>query len=158
KCLMIRLLLACLVASIALAALGESDINLGGKITTFTNLQGRVYRNVRLERGTLDGVIYSLTNAVGGGLVKYQDLSVEFLTHLNIPSNRVQIAEQRDKLRAEQKARYYAEIRALELQEEQQEALDASNALAQARANAKAAAQNPTPRTTPTTTVRVRRR
>ncbi|MGA2245906.1 MAG: hypothetical protein ABSH48_12975 [Verrucomicrobiota bacterium] len=153
-----RLLIALLVSLIPLGALGDSDIDLGGKITTFTNLQGRVYENVRLDHGTLDGVIYSLTNAVGGGMVKYKDLSVDFLTDLNIPTNRIQIAEQRDKVRAEKKARYDAAVRALALQQQQQEAIDASNALAQAKANAKAAAQNPTPQPSTQTQTRVKRR
>jgi hypothetical protein len=131
--------LASLVWLLSLPALADKDIDLGGKITTFTNLQGRVYENVRLEHGTLDGVIYSVTNGVGGGMVKYKDLSPDFLADLNIPTNRIQIAEQRDKVRAEQKARYDAAVRALALKQQQQEILDDSNALAQAKANAKTA-------------------
>jgi hypothetical protein len=116
----------------------DSDIELGGKLTTFTNLQGHVYENVRLEHASLDGVIYSFTNTVGGGMAKYQDLSPDFLTSLNIPTNRIQIAEERAKLRAEQKARYDAEVRALALEQQRQSELAASNALALALANAKA--------------------
>jgi len=135
-----RLHILPLVWLLALPAFADNDIDLGGKVTTFTNLQGRVYENVRLEHGTLDGVIYSVTNGVGGGMVKYKDLSPDFLADLNIPTNRIQIAAQRDKVRAEQKARYDATVRALALKQQQQLALEASNALAQARTNPKAAA------------------
>ena len=131
KCRLLVSFLSCL----SLSALGDSDIELGGKVTTFTNLQGHVYENVRLERGTLDGLIYSFTNTVGGGMVKYKDLSTEYLTSLNIPTNRIQIAEDREKVRAEQKAQYDATVRALALQRQEEEAVAASNALAQARTN-----------------------
>jgi hypothetical protein len=144
---MTRLLLTSAISLVSFIAFADSDINLGGKLTTFTNLQGRVYENVRLERGTLDGVIYSITNGVGGGMVKYKDLSPEFLTDLNIPTNRIQTAQQRDKVRAEQKARYDAAVRALAAKQQEQEALAASNALAQAKANAAATPSDTTDQT-----------
>lgn len=131
----------CLVSIVSLHASDRGDIDLGGKITTFTNLQGRVFENVRLDHATLDGVIYSVTNGVGGGMVKYKDLSTNFLADLNIPADRIQIAQQREQVRAEQKQRYDAEVRALALKQQQQEAIDSSNALAQAKAQAAAAAK-----------------
>lgn len=154
-----RLLIACVVALVPLGTRGESDINLGDKLTTFTNLQGRVYENVRLERGTLDGVIYSVTNGIGGGMVKYKDLPVDFIADLNIPTNRIEIAAQREKRRAEEKARYDAAVRELALKQQQQAQIDASNALARAKATAQA--QVASPKTTDqstTTKVRVRRK
>lgn len=135
------LMTACLLALASFSAAGQSDIDLGGKVMTFTNLQGRVYENVRLEHATLDGVVYSLTNTIGGGMVKYKDLSTNFLASLNIPADRIQIAQQREQIRAIQKERYDAAVRALALKQQQQEALDASNALAQAHAQAAAAAK-----------------
>jgi hypothetical protein len=129
-----RLFWVCLCALVSFGAAGQSDINLGGKVMTFTNLQGRVFANVRLDRATLDGVIYSLadTNAIGGGMVKYKDLSTNFLADLNIPADRIQIALQRDKVRAAQKQRYNAELQALALKQQQDSALAFSNALVQA--------------------------
>lgn len=134
------LLAVCIGSLVSICAADQKDIDLGGKLMTFTNLQGRIYENVRLERGTLDGVIYSLTNGAGGGMVKYKDLSTNFLSDLNIPADRVQIAQQRDVVRAEQKQRYDAEVRALALKQQQQEELAASNAVAQAQAQAQAKA------------------
>jgi hypothetical protein len=122
----------CLALLVAGGASGDSDIYLGGRLLTFTNLQGRVFANVKLERANLDGVIYSLTNGAGGGMVKFKDLSTNFLASLNIPLDRLQIAQQREKASAEQKLRYDAAVRALALKQRQQEAIDASNALAQA--------------------------
>ena len=132
--------LFCLAALISWRAFGESDIDLGGKLTTFTNTQGRVYENVLLQKATLDGVIYGVTNGIGGGMVKFKDLSPEFLASLNIPADRIQIAQQREEVRAEQKKRYDAAVRALALKQQKQEALDASNTLAQANALAAAEA------------------
>lgn len=150
-----------LTAVASLSTFGSSDIDLGGKLTTFTNLQGRVYENVILKTATLDGVIYGVTNGIGGGMVKYKDLSADFLSSLNIPADRVQIAQQRDQIRAEQKARYDAQVRALALKQQRQEAIDASNALAQANAEAAAeanAATNHTGKATQPKTVTVRHR
>jgi len=129
-----------LAALASFTAFASSDIDLGGKLTTFTNLQGRVYENVVLKTANLDGVIYGVTNGIGGGMVKYKDLSPDFLSSLNIPADRIQIAQQREQIRAVQKARYDAEVRALALKQQQQEALDASNALARAKAQAAAEA------------------
>jgi len=151
-------LLISVLSLVSLSALGDSDIELGGKVTTFTKLQGHVYENVRLERGTLDGLIYSFTNTVGGGMVKYKDLSTEYLTSLNIPTNRIQVAEAREKVRAEQKAQYDADVRALALQRQEAEALAASNALAQARTNVAAKTASTRQPTTTTVTKRVIRR
>jgi hypothetical protein len=125
---------------VSLSTLGDSDIDLGGKLTTFTNLQGRVYENVLLRKATLDGVIYGVTNGIGGGMVKFKDLPPEFLASLNIPADRIQVAQQREEVRAEQKKRYDAAVRALALKQQKQETLDASNALAQANAEAAAEA------------------
>jgi hypothetical protein len=127
-----RLFWVCLCMLVSFGAAGQSDIDLGGKVMTFTNLQGRAFTNVRLDRATLDGVIYSLTNTIGGGMVKYKDLSTNFLADLNIPADRIQIAQQRDKVRAAQKQRYNAEVQALALKQQQDTALAYSNALVQA--------------------------
>ncbi len=140
QCCMKTLLMICLFAWVSLDALGDSDIDLGGKLTTFTNLQGHVYEGVRLEKATLDGVIYTVTNGVGGGMVRFKDLSTNFLADLHIPADRLQIAAQREQKNAAMTARYNAEVQALALKQEQQEALAQSNALAQASANAKTAA------------------
>jgi len=153
------LLIGCLMSAGSFCAIGQSDIDLGGKVTTFTNLQGRMFQNVRLERATLDGVIYSQTNTIGGGMVKYKDLSPDFLAGLNIPADRIQIAQQREQVRAAQKQRYDAAVRALALKQRQQEALELSNSIAQANAQAAAAAkaatnQSATHATPPTTAKR----
>jgi hypothetical protein len=131
------LLPVCLVLLVSTGAFGGTDIDLGGKVVTFTNLQGRVFPDVRLEHANLDGVIYSLTNGAGGGMVKFKDLSPNFLASLNIPLDRLQTAQQRERASAEQRLRYDAAVRALALKQQQQEASAASNALALAQAAAK---------------------
>jgi len=133
-----------------------TDIDLGGKVVTFTNLQGRVFADVKLEHANLDGVIYSLTNGTGGGMVKFKDLDPSLLTSLNIPPERLQIAQQREKADAERKVQYDAAVRALALKQRQQAALAASNALAQADAatNQPAAGTQPAAKRTKTQRVR----
>ena len=128
--------LVCLALLVSTCAFSGTDIDLGGKVVTFTNLQGRVFAEVKLEQANLDGVIYSLTNGAGGGMVKFKDLSTNFLASLNIPPDRLQIAQQREQASADQKRRYAAAVRALALKQQQQAALDTSNALAQAAAEA----------------------
>ena len=137
------LLLALLVS---FRARGGTDIDLGGKLMTFTNLQGRVFTNVKLDHAGLDGVIYSFTNGSGGGMVKFKDLDADLLASLNIPPERLQIALQREKADAEQRQRYDAAVRALALKQRQQAALAESNALARAEsATNQPAATAPTP-------------
>jgi hypothetical protein len=123
----------------AIGAFGAGDIDLGGKQMTFTNLDGRVYSNVLLETANLDGVVYFLTNGAGGGMVKYKDLSTNFLASLHIPLDRVQIAAEREQMNAEQKLQYEATLRALALRQQEQQALAASNTLAAATAQSASA-------------------
>jgi hypothetical protein len=133
-------ILCALACSVRWAAADQSDIDLGGKIVTFTNLQGHVYEGVKLEHATLDGVVYSVTNGIGGGMVKFKDLSTNFLADLNIPADRVQLAAQRAQADAERKQRYDAAVRALAIKQQHDQDLAASNAMAQATAEATAAA------------------
>lgn len=77
------------------SAFAQNTIELGGKTVTFTNLQGRIFTNVILERANLDGVIYSLPDNAGLGMVKYANLSTNLLVEWKIPLDRIQIAEQR---------------------------------------------------------------
>jgi len=128
------LTLVCLSLLVATCAFSGTDIDLGGKMMTFTNLQGHVFAGVKLDHANLDGVIYSLTNG-GGGLVKFKDLSPDFLASLNIPPERLEIALQRERADAEQRLRYDAAVRALALKQRQQQTLAVSNALAQAEAD-----------------------
>lgn len=140
KCMKPLLTIFCVLAcSVGSVVADQSDIDLGGKIVTFTNLQGHVYDGVRLEHATLDGVVYSVTNGIGGGMVKFKDLSTNFLADLNIPADRIQIAAQRQQADAERKLRYDAAVRALALKQQHDQDLAASNALAQATAQAAAA-------------------
>ena len=150
------LTLVWLALLVSVRAFCGTDIDLGGKVLTFTNLQGRVFAEVKLEHANLDGVIYSLTNGAGGGMVKFKDLDTNFLASLNIPPERLQIAQQREKADAQRKLQYDAAVRALALKQRQQAALAASNALAQAEAatNTPAAGTQPAARRTKAQKVR----
>ena len=111
----------------------QDVIELPHQPVTITNLQGRVYENVELERATLDGLIYSSTNSSMVGLIHYRTLSTNFLASLNIPANRIQISEEREAIQAEQKRQYEEAVAALAAKE-QQESLQVSNTVAQAPA------------------------
>jgi hypothetical protein len=126
-----KILLALTVC--ATPVFSQDVIELPHQPVTFTNLAGRVYENVDLERATLDGLIYSSTNNSIVGMIKYETLSTNFLASLNISANRIQMAEQRDAIRAEQKRQYDDAVRA-QAAKEQQDALNQSNAVAQAQA------------------------
>ena len=74
-----------LALSSLFTALGQDVIELGNKPVSFTNLLGRAYDNVQLERATMDGLVYSQTNTFTVGLVRYPDLATNFLAGLKIP-------------------------------------------------------------------------
>lgn len=126
----------------------QSDIDLGHQTATFTNLQGRVYQDVQLDRATLDGLIYSKPAESTVGMVKYSDLNTNFLNSLKIPANRVQIAARRQAALAAEKKQYDEASRNLALQQQQQQAALA-NANAASQAQAAAANSGPAADTTP---------
>ncbi len=74
-----------LVLSSLVTAFGQDVIELGNQSVSFTNLLGRAYEKVQLERATMDGLIYSQTNTFTVGLVRYPDLATNFLAGLKIP-------------------------------------------------------------------------
>lgn len=115
-----------------------TDIDLGGKEITFTNNQGRVYSNVLVQRANLDGIIY-YTHDGGAGMVKYKDVSTNLIASLNIPLERVDIASQRAAADSARKKQYAEQVQALAARQQEQAALDQSNALKQAEAQAAAA-------------------
>jgi hypothetical protein len=117
----------------------DSDIDLGGKEITFTNNEGRVYADVLVQRANLDGIVY-YTHDGGAGMVKYKDVSTNLVASLNIPMERVNIAAQRATADAARKKQYAQQVQALALKQQEQTAIDQSNALKQAQAAAQAAA------------------
>ena len=91
------------------------------KIVTFTNLQHKVFRDVRLVRANaLDGIIYQETVGVGGGRVSYTNLSVAFLESLGISSNQIASAKENAGLQATVDAAYR-----LRVEEHAQEEMEA---------------------------------
>src|ERR1039458_5942867 len=88
-------ILPLLVLGFAGVAAGQDTITFTNKLITFTNLQGKVFRDVRLVRADLDGIIYRETVGVGGGRVCYTNLSLGLLESLDIPTNRIAVAKAR---------------------------------------------------------------
>ena len=77
------------------------------KIVTFTNLQHRVFRDVRLVRAdAFDGIIYQETVGVGGGRVCYTNLPVTFLESLGISSKQIAFAKENAGSQAKADAAY----------------------------------------------------
>mgnify|MGYP001546784762 CR=1 FL=1 len=121
----------------------QSDIDLGHRTATFTNLQGRVYQDVQLDRATLDGLIYSKPTDSTIGMVKYSDLNTNFLTSLKIPADRIQIAARRQAALAAETKQYDAASHRLALQQQQAELANAT-AVSQAQAAAASGATSTT--------------
>jgi virulence-associated protein VapD len=93
------------LGSITISSLAQVDIDLKLRPVTFTNLQGRVYENVRLSRANNDGVAYFTDG--GGGMVLYTNLAPVLLAAWSIPTNSGSLylerieAKRRDKIKAE---------------------------------------------------------
>ena len=83
---------------------GQDAITFTNKIVTFTNLQGRIYQDVRLTRADLVGIIYR--EGAGGGRVCYTNLPAAFLESLGISSNWIAAAEVRADRRGAANAAY----------------------------------------------------
>jgi len=93
------------------------DIEFTNRVVSFTNLQGEAFKDVRLIRGDLDGVIWRA--GVSGGRVSYTNLEAVLLADWGISSNRVGIARGR----AEQKAVMAARDRAMAIAQARAQAL-----------------------------------
>ena len=98
-----------LVLSILAVRAGDA-IEFTNRVETFTNLQGEVFSQVTLIRGDLDGVVWR--KGASGGRVCYTNVSLGFLDHLGIPTNRVQIAGRRAAQSALVHSRFLAERQA----------------------------------------------
>jgi hypothetical protein len=94
--------LAVLVAGFQYAL--AEDITFTNRTATFSDLQGRTYRQVQLVRGDLDGLIWR--DGASGGRICYTNLSPEFLEGLGISSNRIEVASARAEKKAIADARY----------------------------------------------------
>ena len=77
---------------------GTNDIEFTNRVVTFTNLQGRTYRNVGLVRADDRGVVYQS----GGewGLVRYTNLSAQTIEDLGLPANKINALANAEKERA----------------------------------------------------------
>jgi len=60
-----------------------TSIELGGRLVTVTNINGRVYDNINLQRADRTGVIYTAEG--GGGRIKLSELPAEFLKEHGVP-------------------------------------------------------------------------
>ena len=137
-----------LALSPAVCLQAENSMDLGRQTVTFTNLQGRVYQDVQLERATQDGLIYSQTNTGAIGMVHYSDVSPDFLTGLKIPESLVAAAAQRQNELTLAKIRYAEEAHQLALQQ----LTNSSPTNAVAKTPEKSATPAPAPQKTATAT------
>src|SRR6185295_11542074 len=67
---------------------GPASLELGGRIATVTNINGRVYENIKLQRADASGIIYTAEG--GGGKIKLSDLPEDFLKELGVPAGWIQ--------------------------------------------------------------------
>lgn len=85
KVLVMKSILLLLVLGFIGVAPGQDAITFTNRLATFTNLQGEVFRDVRLVRADADGIIYRETVGVGGGRVFYTNLPQPVLKSLGLP-------------------------------------------------------------------------
>jgi hypothetical protein len=107
-------------------ACAQERVTFTNQLATFSNLQGAAYRNVRLVRADLDGIIYR--EGVGGGRVCYTNLPAALLESLGISSNQIAVAKARADGRAVAAA-YYRQ----RLQQQAQQEMAAKALLKQLR-------------------------
>ena len=84
-----RILALCLLAASALAQQGT--ITFTNKIATFTNLEGRIFKDVQLVRADLDGLIW-MQDVTSAGRICYTNLDPDVLESFGISSNRIAVA------------------------------------------------------------------
>jgi hypothetical protein len=82
------------------------DITFTYKIASFTNLEGRAYKNVRLIKADDDGLIWR--QEASGGRICYTNLHPDVLEWLGIPTDRIEIARERAGHKAIADKRYQA--------------------------------------------------
>jgi hypothetical protein len=82
------------------------DITFPNRTATFTNLQGRVFKDVTLIKADLDGVVWR--EGAGGGRICYTNLSPALLEAWGIPTNRIGVARARAQRKAATDAQYRA--------------------------------------------------
>lgn len=86
-----------------ITAAHSQDITWTNKTVTFTNLEGRIFKEVQFIRGDWDGVIWR--EGAGGGRVCYTNLNPALLEAWGIPTNRIGIARGRAQRNAISNAR-----------------------------------------------------
>ena len=124
-----------LVLALSVMAVSAQDIVFTNKTATFTNLEGKAFKEVELRGGDWDGVIWR--NGASGGRVSYTNLHPAFLDAWGIPTNRIGVARSRAERKAVSDAQYRA-ARLLQAQAEsaaraKQDALEALRAPLRAR-------------------------
>ena len=89
-----------LIFSLCAVAMGQgtNDITFTNQVVTFTNLQGRTYRNVNLVRADDRGVVYQ--SGAEWGLVRYTNLSAQTIEDLGLPASKVNALANAEKERA----------------------------------------------------------
>lgn len=96
-----RVILALWLSVLTLAAQDFTN-----RVVTFTNLEGRIFRNVALVRADLDGLVWR--SGASGGRVCYTNIAPDVLLPLGIPTNRIAVARARAELKSVADARRYA--------------------------------------------------
>lgn len=84
----------------------SQDVIFTNKTATFTNLEGRLFKDVQLSRGDWDGVIWR--DGASGGRICYTNLHTSLLEAWGIPTNRTDIALARAQRKAISDAQYRA--------------------------------------------------
>lgn len=93
-------ILGALIVCLCGVAAGQStkEITFTNRVVTFTNLQGRTYRNVDLVRADNMGLVYQSDGQ--WGMVRYTNLSAQTIQDLGLPADKVTALADAEKQRA----------------------------------------------------------
>jgi hypothetical protein len=75
-------------------------------IVTLTCNDNTTFSNIALISASLDGLVYRITNGVGGGLIPYTQLDAKTFEDLHIDTNIIEVAEERSRIKAELDRQY----------------------------------------------------
>jgi hypothetical protein len=79
------LLCLCLLTCAAIGA-DTNQITFTNRIETIERASGRILDGVRLESADVRGLMYSVTNGLGGGLIPLTDLRAQDLERFGVPN------------------------------------------------------------------------
>jgi hypothetical protein len=100
------------LVTLGCATVSAQNIDLSNRVSTVTTLDRKTYTQVILLYGDLDGIVWRGEGA-SGGRICYTNVTLERLTELGIPTNRLAVALKRAGLKVISDTRYAAEGAAL---------------------------------------------